>query len=385
MSAKWSKRIPWIAGIAYWILMIVNHRFDLWDFKVYYSAADAFIHGKPIYGQAFGLGSGFYKYSPFAVLPFIPLAILPYFIAQSLYYFFLLGLMIKAIYSWNDQMRKPNAKLAVGTSFLLTLLFFGDHLERELFLGNVNFLLLTLLFWAWKNYKAEKWKWSGFLLAVVILFKPHFVVLIPLLVFLKQWQWLKYALYFCGLLLVIPLLIAAPWAGWGLLGEWLHTMQSHNMALYQSPNTLYGILNGLLQFLGYPSLKQSMILIVLVLFGGIFMGYLYKKFIPGHWPLTYAYLWVIATVPSITHTDTEHFLFSLPIFIFWLTSYRQGEKWGWDLILIIIAFIPFTLNSPDLVGKKWSKVFDEQGGIGWANLLLMLAFLRRLHVTYRAT
>ncbi len=181
MSSAWSKRIPWIAGIAYWILMIVNHRFNMWDFKVYYSAAEAFIHGEPIYGKSFGLSSGFYKYSPFAVIPFIPLAILPYFIAQSIYYFGLLGLMIKAIFSWNDQMRKPNPKWTIGTTFLLTLLFFGDHLERELFLGNVNFLLLTLLFWAWKNYKSQKWKWAGFLLAIVVLFKPHFVVLIPLL------------------------------------------------------------------------------------------------------------------------------------------------------------------------------------------------------------
>ncbi len=382
MSSAWSKRIPWIAGIAYWILMIVNHRFNMWDFKVYYSAAESFIHGEPIYGKSFGLSSGFYKYSPFAVIPFIPLAILPYFIAQSIYYFGLLGLMIKAIFSWNDQMRKPNPKWTIGTTFLLTLLFFGDHLERELFLGNVNFLLLTLLFWAWKNYKSQKWKWAGFLLAIVVLFKPHFVVLIPLLALLKQWQWLKYMVYFIVVLLLTPAILVAPWAGWGLLGEWWSTMQMHNVHLYDSPNTLYGIFNGCLQAMGFARLKMEMILLVLAGMGGIFIGYIYKKFLPGQWPLTYAYLWAIAAVPSITHTDTEHFLFSIPLFVFWITSYRKGEKWGWDALLILLAFVPFALNSPDIVGKQISRVFDEQGGIGWANLFLMVAFLKRMHVTY---
>jgi hypothetical protein len=382
MSSTWIKRIPWIAGIAYWILMIINHRFHMWDFQVYYSAADAFIHGDPIYGQAFGLSSGFYKYSPFAVIPFVPLALLPYFVAQSIYYFTLLGLIIRAIYAWNDQMRKPNAKWSIGATFLITLIFFGDHLERELFLGNVNFLLLTLLFWAWKNYKAQKWKWSGFLLAVVILFKPHFIVLIPLLLLLKQWDWLKYTLYFALVLLLAPAILVAPWHGWGLLGEWWTAMQMHNVHLYDSPNTLYGIFNACLQYLGFARLKMGMVLIVLAVMGSIFIGYVFKKFLAGKWPLTYAYLWAIAAVPSITHTDTEHFLFSIPLFIFWVTSYQKNENCGWDALLVLLAFVPFALNSPDLVGKKWSLLFDEHGGIGWANLFLMIAFLKRMHVTY---
>jgi hypothetical protein len=203
-----------------------------------------------------------------------------------------------------------------------------------------------------------------------------------LLALLKQWQWLKYMVYFIVVLLLTPAILVAPWAGWGLLGEWWSTMQMHNVHLYDSPNTLYGIFNGCLQAMGFARLKMEMILLVLAGMGGIFIGYIYKKFLPGQWPLTYAYLWAIAAVPSITHTDTEHFLFSIPLFVFWITSYRKDEQWGWDALLILLAFIPFALNSPDIVGKQISRVFDEQGGIGWANLFLMVAFLKRMHVTY---
>ncbi|MEY2937653.1 MAG: hypothetical protein RL062_242 [Bacteroidota bacterium] len=379
MSTAWSKRIPWILGIAYWMLMIINHRFNMWDFKVYYSAAEAFIHGEPVYGQAFGLGSGFYKYSPFAVLPFIPLAILPYFWAQTIYYFLLLGLIIRSVQVWNDQMRRPNAKWTIGTTTVLTLLFFGDHLERELFLGNVNFLLLAILFWVWKNYKAQKWRVAGVLLAVVILFKPHFVILIPLLIIAKQWEWLKFWAISVLAFLVLPLFLVGPLDGWQMTLDWMATMKTHNVELYNSPNTLYGLFNHLVAVpLGW-NLKSKCVLLILMLLG-VFGGFLWiKKFKSGKWPLTYAFIALIALVPSLTHTDTEHFLFSIPIFVFWLNSYSRDEKWGVDGILICLAFIPFTLNSPDLVGKSISHFFDEEGGIGVANVLLITAYFLRLN------
>src|SRR5688500_7819899 len=49
-----------------------NGAFLLNDFKVYYEASREFIqHGQP-YGQAFGLSSGFFKYSPATLLVFLP-------------------------------------------------------------------------------------------------------------------------------------------------------------------------------------------------------------------------------------------------------------------------------------------------------------------------
>jgi hypothetical protein len=75
-----------ILCIAYYILEWYNGRAQMADFRVYYDAANALIHGDTLYGKAFGVSSGFYKYSPFACIPFIPLAVIPYPIASILYY-----------------------------------------------------------------------------------------------------------------------------------------------------------------------------------------------------------------------------------------------------------------------------------------------------------
>jgi len=41
---------------------------------------------------------------------------------------------------------------------------------------------------------------------------------------------------------------------------------------------------------------------------------------------------------------------------------------------LVIAFVPFALNSPDIVGKDLRLLFDE-GGLGIANLLILAGAL----------
>jgi hypothetical protein len=42
------------------------------------------------------------------------------------------------------------------------------------------------------------------------------------------------------------------------------------------------------------------------------------------------------------------------------------------ILFLTIAFIPYVLNSPDIVGKPLRNLFDEGGGLGIANLLFVL-------------
>ena len=75
-----------ILCLGYYALEWTNGRAQMADFRVYYDAANALLHSDTLYGKAFGVSSGFYKYSPFACIPFIPLALLPYGLASALYY-----------------------------------------------------------------------------------------------------------------------------------------------------------------------------------------------------------------------------------------------------------------------------------------------------------
>jgi hypothetical protein len=44
------------------------------------------------------------------------------------------------------------------------------------------------------------------------------------------------------------------------------------------------------------------------------------------------------------------------------------------IVLLAVAFIPFALNSPDIVGSKIRLLFDE-GGLGVANVLILVCAL----------
>jgi hypothetical protein len=372
---KWGNRIPWLLGIAYWMLLIINGRFHLWDFHVYYHAAEDWLSGGEVYGKSYGLSSGFYKYSLTALIPFVPFTFLPYFWAASVYYFSLLFLIIQFTKRWSKWLKKEESKWTIPAVVLCTLFFFGDHLERELFLGNINFLLLTLLMWFWRQIQFSKWKWAGWILAVVCLIKPHFVIVLPLIVLLKQWTLLKHFGIALLSLFLIPIIFCGPIDFYRLNMAWLATMAEHNAALYQSPNTLYGLFYPWVCH-WWPSAQMNYVLLILILVG-LSILWLWKKWsmIPSA-NLSLLFFLIFALVPSLTHTDTEHFLFSLPLFLFILFSFERNEKMRIYLVLLLIAVIPFLFNSPDLIGKKWSLRMD-QGGIGWANFILLIIFFVR--------
>jgi hypothetical protein len=358
------------------MLMIINGRFHLWDFHVYYGAAADWLSGGAVYGKSYGLSSGFYKYSLTALIPFVPFTFLPYFWASSLYYFGLLFLMVKFIRKWAKWLKNSNSHWSVTAVFWMVLIYFGDHLERELFLGNINFLLLSLLMWFWYQIQFAKWKWAGWILAFVCLVKPHFIIALPLIVLLKQWDLFKhYCIALCSLFL-LPAILCGPFDFFELNQAWLKTMADHNAALCESPNTLYGIFYPLIhQWISEP--KMGYVISVL-LFVGILVLLLWNVWRKrSNANLSILFFLVFALVPSLTHTDTEHFLFSMPLFLFILLSIEKSEKVGVIYLALFLAMIPFLFNSPDLIGKKWSLRMDE-GGLGWANLILIAVFFIRV-------
>ena len=379
---KWGNRIPWLLGIVYWMLLIINGRFHLWDFHVYYHAAEDWLSGGAVYGKSYGLSSGFYKYSLTALIPFVPFTFLPYFFASTLYYFGLLFLMIKFVKKWSKWLKNAYSFWSISAVFWMTLIFFGDHLERELFLGNINFLLLVLLMWFWYQFQFKKWKWAGWTLGFVCLIKPHFIIALPLIILLKQWDLFKHYCIALVSLFLIPVILCGPFDFFDLNQSWLKTMAAHNAALYESPNTLYGIFYPWIkQFFSEP--KMGYVLSVLLCVGVLvlLLWYFWQRVSNAN--LSVLYFLIFALVPSLTHTDTEHFLFSMPLFLFILLSIEKSEKVTLIYFALFLSMIPFLFNSPDLIGKKWSLRMDE-GGLGWANFILIVVFIVRVIQGIRA-
>jgi hypothetical protein len=137
---------------------------------VYYGAADALMNGEQVYGKSFGLSSGFYKYSPEILVPFLPFALLKYDVAAVFFYLINTGIILLLLKEFKQTFFKSYEwGREVWFFLIVAVLFFGDQLERELFLGNVNALLLLLTLWSVRSIENNQRAKAGLIYAVVLI------------------------------------------------------------------------------------------------------------------------------------------------------------------------------------------------------------------------
>lgn len=361
--------------LGYYFLELANHRAQMADFRVYYDAANAFIHDTQLYGKAFGVSSGFYKYSPFACIPFIPLAVLPYSVASFIYYLIIVAAICWFMVKLFDEIQ-PNTNWKSGHkgwALFFVALFMADHLERELHLGNVNLFLLIMAFAIFDFLRKNKNKSAGILFGVLLLFKPHFLILIPYFIWKKKWTTLFASAGSVLVGILLPTLIKGYQGNIQLHAEWLIAMKDHNVKLEESPNTMYGIVN---HFLLNHHGGLWLIGLLLLITAGLFALFLLRnKRVEKNEDIRFSeYFLLIALIPNLTHTDTEHFMWSWPLIAYVIISLitTQIRHKLYYFIAMFLAFIPYCVNSPDIVGKQIRFLFDEGGLLGTANILILI-------------
>lgn len=351
--------------LAFFLLLMftlenINGRFWLNDFKVMYQAADAYLHGKTVYGVSFGLETGYYKYSPVTLFFFVPFTFLPYEWA-AIVQFFLIGLAFMGI------IRRLTRLLGNGfpndTRYWFYLVFFVSivvHFTRELHLGNVNVFLIFLIIQALLFWKIEKYVQGALLMAVVLLTKPYFLVLaLPFILTLK-WR----ELFYTGLSVLTLVLFSFILDGWNNAGnlyqEWFKAMLDHSSYL-TSDHTVFSILE---QFTGIHVSSNLTLLIfagtAIILMLILFLSWK-KTEKSGHkMDLVHFSLFVlIAITPNFLITDTEHFLFAIPI-IWFLSLHFFTMSWS-EKNILFIGILLYAFNPV----KEW-------GTLGIGNLLLVV-------------
>lgn len=355
-----------------------NGRAQMADFRVYYDAAAALVNGGQVYGKAFGVSSGFYKYSPLACVPFIPFTWLAYKKASVVYYILLsITIALFSVRVANDLSSKSNVQKRTWLLALLTGLFLIDHLERELHLGNINLFLLVMLYACYNFWSSHRYWMAGVMLGVVLLFKPHFVILLPYFIWKKQFKSLLMAAVTVLMGLSLPAFFLGFKGNSKLLIKWLGAMQDHNLALQKSPNTIYGLIN----FSCFNGQGGAWIIpSTLLLVGAFFVYFMLRNdriAANQNWtnqPRYMEFFLLVALVPNLVHTDTEHFLWTWPLIAYSLSrllfDYTVKKK-AWYVAFLVLAFVPYAVNSPDLVGKKVRLLFDE-GLLGLSNLILII-------------
>ncbi|MFM9985092.1 MAG: glycosyltransferase family 87 protein [Flavobacteriales bacterium] len=359
----------------YYILETVNGRNQMADFRVYYDACNAFLGDTQLYGLAFGVGSGFYKYSPFATIPFIPLAVLSYKTASILFYVIItlciIGWSLWLINYFNKNLSSGNSKNHLNGWILAAIsIFMADHIERELHLGNVNLFLLIGAA-AVYHLKSQKPWTAGAIYGLMLLFKPHFLILLPYFVWKKEWKVIGGTVGMFGLGLIVPALSKGWSPNIALHQDWLAAIRDHNVVLYESPSTIYGIVN---RFILGGNGGSWLVLAGLVVVGALFLLLIIRNRNSEKFTSSFLEFFIlVALIPNLAHTDTEHFMWTWPLvgYVVWhLFKSEIPGKWIY-ILAMVAAFIPYCLNSPDIVGRDIRYLFDEGGLLGVANLIII--------------
>ena len=353
------------------------------DFLVYHSASSNFIHGQNVYGLSYGLSSGYYKYSPFSLLFFGIFALIPFSIAKFIWYIACSVFYVATIWLCSKIMGVNFKNTQKNTFFYLSIFVVSlTHLYRELHLGNINLFidcLLLISFILYINSKSNKSTlYAAILYGIVVLFKPHFLILLPLFLFRTNIRFLIYSIGSILIGLLIPTVIIGFQKNMLLLSDWLATMKAHNQVINTSHHTISALLTKILPSLN--TINPFILGISIISILGISFLFIYlihrkkEKYLnsKNNNNFYFEIILLLAIVPNITVTDTEHFLYTLPLIIWILNELFNGKKHNIFLIaLVILSFVLYGGNITELVGRKISSQMDDLGLLGIGNLLLI--------------
>ena len=353
---------------------IINGRFWQSDFNVYYGASTALLHNQRVYGIAFGLDSGFYKYSPFFLLLVAPFTFFKFKTAAIIYYF-LNSVVLVLVFFQIDQLFSRTLKLekfkAYKWIFLIIFIFSLNLINRELHLGNTNLLLLFLILTMFNNIKQNQFVISGFLLMLILMIKPFLLVLILPLLFFKKSRVLLYGVGFGVIQLFIVLIIFGSTKFVALHFDWISSITSHAGSFPSNNNITHFIK---LLFNINPPEYLSVLLFTLLCLCYIvneFFVIIRKKIKSDNDLYIYHSLFLIAILPTILNTDSEHFLMSLPL-IALITYFMLKSRNPWSIALFTLTFVLFGTNTNDLVGKTIGDFYDIVGVVGLANMIILI-------------
>lgn len=357
---------------------LVNHRFWLNDFKVYYLSAKAMLEGQQIYGIPHGLDSGFYKYSPFVLLFYIPFTFISYKAACIIYY---LGIVIGILlvfslikhfivkFIFHEPVKFQGWILSIVFVFSLNLLY------CELHLGNTNIFLLLLILLVIQLVNDSRFFMAGILLGLILLFKPFFLILaIPLLLHKKY----RIILGTISLLILqaVFLIILFGWTTFYFWHtEWIKTIFSHSASFPSGNNIEYLVRNfitsNLPAYFGYFILLGVMLFLIIFFFYKNFATKKAENKSDDNKNFILECFISIAIIPSILNTDTEHFLYTLPLIAFVIFDAFKKNK-PVIFIGLFLLFLLYGTNSNDIVGKTIGDFYDKIGAVGISNLLLVI-------------
>ncbi len=359
------------------VMNLINHRFHPGDFQVYYSAAEQLVSGDPVYMVSFYTGSGYYKYSPVILLFFLPYLPFPLFTASVLHFlvqsvaFYLTFRVIRRILQ--DFFSYPAGGRG---NLLLTLSFAGIliHLTRELYVGNINILLLLLTLLSLQMFLEGRERPGGILAGIALLAKPYLAILLLPMVMRGRWKATGWAAATVLAGLLLPFLYPGPVRAAELYSGWYRTLTMHAGGFPGMTSVDYLAAR---YIAGWPSYGNLLIFLLLMALAVVFIRGNIRiertDVNPDRANANAAFEWFLlaALIPNLIKTDWVLLLFSAPLIAFMVFTVAARKSYGWIPVLVVLLFF-YGANSDDLLGRELSRKILHSGLMGLANFLLVI-------------
>lgn len=353
---------------------IINERFWLNDFRVYFDAGGAYLNGNSPYGEAFGLSSGYFKYSPLALLTTLFYQLNSFESARFIHYFLMVvaycGIFIQlSVIGQSSGQTSRQLRTASFFVFLITVM----HLSRELHLGNINLFLIFAVTYSLRLFLNERILGAAMVMTFVVFFKPYFLLLgLPLMAY-RQWKFIGLVLGFASSLLLLQLLIFGPASFTNLYGQWFDSMTDHSSGM-PAFHTFSAIIKN---YSGIAIGTTAELAIISVI------SFLYLVFRtvwkPIKQPATFVFdvFLLLALIPNLVTTDIQHFLYSTPLIFLCFVQLIRKPQFLWIICFVILCLL-YAANSSDILGKETMIKVGSYSIIGIANLgIILFALLLR--------
>ena len=372
---------------------IINNRFWLSDFEVYYKAAQRISHGENLYQHSED-GHYIFKYSPTSALLFIPFTIFSFSIAKYIYWCLLTALIITGFYlcikNINPGLFTLQNKKPVNKVVLLATLILAVHFLRELHLGQVNYLLLFIYIFALHSLNKGKWKLFSVLLGMSIFIKPFAMIFIPYLLIQKKYRALMLFIFSILVFAILPKLFYSSMEitinQYQLWFQELQIELSHKQGLLADANhTVFSVVARYtpIRFILTNNIISGIYQLCLLAFIAFFVFY-FVKILPRHNTkreekqlITADFSLLIALVPLLAFTSENAFIY-VQILIFVILLHFQNLL-PYEKVLSIIGFLFMGGNFAELIGKKLSTFADNSSliSIGTIILIYLIFMLRK--------
>ncbi|CAN5624642.1 hypothetical protein BH11BAC2_BH11BAC2_25590 [soil metagenome] len=372
---------------------IVNQRFWMSDFEVYYKAAYRILHSQNLY-RIEADKHYIFKYSPTSAIYFIPFLIFPFEAAKIVYWLLLTGVIVSGFYMCVEIIRpsylKSALKRPVNLVFLFAILILAVHFLRELHLGQVNYLLLYCYISALYFYQHKENIPFSLILALSIFIKPFTLIFLPFLIYKKKYSRLVLFAFFSLVLFLLPILFYRSidltidqYKNWT---NELRVELSHKQGLLEDANhTFFSVFARYTPVRFLISDRSSTFMYQLIMLAALALSFLWFTRIriknasieQMNYFALIEFSLLVAFIPLIAFTSENAFVFT-QLLVFTILLYFNSLK-NVEKGIAVVAFLFIGGNFSELTGKHLSQEIDNLSliTVGTVMLICLLFVLRK--------